>query len=254
MAEVSLLPHPRFSRPCLVTADDARRDTGGPLAPLAPVFARTGARHLAATPFLGTGALFVVERRTSRRFEPEDWQILASAAVQAEAALERLRLFAQVRELSLTDPLTRLPNRRQLLMVLERSIAAARRGDALTLAMLDLDGFKAVNDRHGHQAGDEVLLRFAGVLAREARESDLVVRYGGDEFLIVMPGADAASAEALLRRIRLRLQGEIPFSAGVAEHTLEVQTSDQLIAAADAALYRTKHAGSTADGRSTDRA
>ncbi|HEX2206338.1 MAG TPA: GGDEF domain-containing protein, partial [Longimicrobium sp.] len=252
LAPVSLPPHPRLERPCLISADEALSGTGGPFAPLAPLFRDLGARALAAVPFDGVSLLLLAERRTDRAFEPEDWELLRAAARQAEAALQRVRLFDEVRELSLTDPLTGLANRRQLRLVLERSLAAARRGESLTVAMLDLDDFKAVNEARGHIGGDRVLRGVADALAAEVRGSDLVARYGGDEFLVVLPGGNAASAASLLRRVRERLAGEVSVSAGIAEYGPDAATPDELIEAADRRLYAAKqqvHAGGpAADG------
>jgi diguanylate cyclase (GGDEF)-like protein len=249
LAPVSLPPNPRLERPCLITAEQALSDTGSPFAPLAPLFQDLGARALAAVPLNGRSLLLLVERRTDRNFEPEDWDLLRAVARQAEAALERVRLFEEVRGLSLTDPLTGLANRRQLRLVLARCLAAARRGESLAVAMLDLDDFKAMNEARGHVGGDRVLRGVADALAAEVRASDLVARFGGDEFLVVLPGGTAASAAALLRRVRERLEGLVSVSAGVAEYGPGATEADELIEAADRRLYLAKqqvHGGGSA--------
>jgi diguanylate cyclase (GGDEF)-like protein len=249
LARVALPRNPRLERPCLITAANALSDTGSPFTPLAPLFRDLDACSLAAVPFNGRSLLFLVERRTDRTFEPDDWDLLRTVTRQAEAALERVRLFEEVRDLSLTDPLTGLANRRQLRLVLERSLAAARRGEPLALAMLDLDDFKAINEARGHIGGDRVLRGVAEALAEEVRGSDLVARFGGDEFVVVLPGGTEASAASLLRRVRDRLEGMVSLSAGVAEFGPGSTSADELIEAADRRLYRAKqevHGGGSA--------
>jgi diguanylate cyclase (GGDEF)-like protein len=236
---------PRFSRPGLITAADARPDTGGPFSALAPLFADLQAAMIAHVPFGDEGVLFLIERRGERVFDAEDWDLLRTLTGQASSALERVRLFNEVRDLSLTDPLTGLANRRRLKVVLEHSLAAARRGEELAVVMLDLDGFKAINDEHGHIAGDQLLCSVAEYLRQEARGSDLVVRYGGDEFLVVLPGGNAAGAAALLQRLRERLGGRVEVSAGIAEYLPGTTSADDLIEAADRDLYAHKRGQGT---------
>jgi diguanylate cyclase (GGDEF)-like protein len=237
---LSIPPLPRLTRPGVITAADARADTGGPFVGLGPLFTEIRAAVLAHVPFDDGGFLLLADRRGDRVFEPEDWDLLGTLSRQAGAALQRVRLFHEVRSLSLADPLTGLANRRQMKIVLERGLAAARRGEGLAVVMFDLDNFKAINDEHGHLAGDRILVGVAEVLRREARGADLVVRYGGDEFLVVMPGGTAQGASAFVRRVRERLAGQIEFSAGVAEYAPHLVTVEQMIDAADRNLYLAK--------------
>lgn len=235
----SVSAHPRLARPGLIYAAEAQPDTGAPLSALAALFGRTGAAALAHVP-VGKGVLFLVERRTERLFEPEDWNLLGVLVSHAEIALERVRLFERVRELSLTDPLTGLGNRRHMQVMLKHSLAAAQRGDPLSLVMVDLDGFKAINDEYGHLEGDRVLRLVADCLREEIRGADLAVRFGGDEFLIILPGTDLPGARTLVRRVEERLAGRARISAGAAEYDPSMKSAEDLIEAADRELYAAK--------------
>ncbi len=230
----------RLRRPGLVHASEAQADTGSPLSALAPLFGRTRAAVLAHVPVGQEGALFLVERRAERTFEPEDWSLLSVLVSQAEIAIERVQLFERVRELSLTDPLTGLGNRRHMQVVLKHSLAAAQRGDPLSLVMVDLDGFKGINDEFGHLEGDRVLRLVADCLREEIRGADLAVRFGGDEFLIILPGTDLAGARSLIRRVQDRLGGRARVSAGAAEYHPSMKSADDLIERADRELYAVK--------------
>jgi diguanylate cyclase (GGDEF)-like protein len=228
----------RFAAPGLVMALDARAEGDCPAA--APLFGDPATAQVAHVPVADEGVLVLTERREDRVFEPEDWDVLRALALQAEMALKRIRLIESVRFLSLTDSLTGLANRRHMDVVMEHAWAAARRGEPLAVMVLDLDGFKEVNDEAGHLAGDRVLCQVADVLRAEARGSDVVVRYGGDEFLAILPGGSAAAAHALADRVATRLEGVVGVSAGVAVYRPDHASPDDLVREADRALYDTK--------------
>jgi diguanylate cyclase (GGDEF)-like protein len=177
-----------------------------------------------------------------------------TAAKEAELALRVA--YAELERLAMTDELTGVPNRRHFLTQLESERQRALRYQhRASLAMLDLDHFKLVNDGYGHLAGDEVIKHFAAMLRSQMRCEDIVGRLGGEEFALLMPETTPAGAKAVLERVRHELaQAQLDhiapgfgytFSAGVAELTLTApQTSNHWIHEADRALYRAK-----ADGR-----
>jgi diguanylate cyclase (GGDEF)-like protein len=166
------------------------------------------------------------------------------------------RREALVRALSLTDALTQVHNRRSILALLEAEVARSQRhGPTLAVALLDLDHFKTVNDTFGHPAGDRVLQEAARVLGATLRQNDAVGRFGGEEFLLLMPHTTRAEAEVVLERCRAQLaaldlradNGErIPVSASfgfAVNGGSPAITGDLLVQAADQALYRAKQAG-----------
>ncbi len=152
------------------------------------------------------------------------------------------------------DSLTGMLNRRSFLADFERELARVRRGGSnMSVAMFDLDHFKRLNDLHGHPAGDEVLRSVAASMQACIRLPDVLGRYGGEEFALLMPNTDADMALRVAERIRLAVQmngvewkGErltVTLSGGVAAYSVSGVTADGLIASADAALYEAKHAG-----------
>jgi diguanylate cyclase (GGDEF)-like protein len=179
------------------------------------------------------------------------WFALAASYISNLRA--RLRsLLQQIAALATRDALTGLSNRRQIDLDLEASVRHAQRhGVPLCVALVDVDHFKAVNDRFGHTVGDEVLMSVAGCLAGSLRAGDHVGRFGGEEFLLVLPGATVAQATSLLERLRARLEalqvlpsGERPVTAsfGLAAWRGDESAAD-LVRRADQALYRAKNAG-----------
>ena len=188
----------------------------------------------------------------SGSFSTEQRLNAASLAAQAVVALENARLHRMVERQALVDGLTGLANRRACSDALQAETARVGRLETpLSVVLADLDGFKDVNDEHGHAVGDEVLRTFAHVLRETLRESDVAGRWGGEEFLLLLPGADEEGAAQLAERVRLGLsERSIPgapglrvtASFGVAEYRPESDAA-QLVAAADGALYRAKGAG-----------
>jgi diguanylate cyclase (GGDEF)-like protein len=175
-------------------------------------------------------------------------------AAQASIALENERLHRTVKRQAITDELTQLANRRRFTETLAVEVRRAERfGDPLALVLADLDDFKQINDRFGHQAGDEVLRRFADILRENVRDFDLPVRYGGEEFAVLLPEADLAGGEQLARRLqtallRLRLpeigrdRPPVTASFGVSAFP-QARSAEEILSAADGALYRAKAAG-----------
>jgi len=170
------------------------------------------------------------------------------------AQAELLASKQQLQELAATDALTGLANRRRLTETLERELRRAQRDKRpLALVLLDIDRFKDLNDTHGHPAGDAVLRELGALLNQFAqRGSDLAARWGGEEFVLLLSNTDARQAQAMAERLRSQVQSSIAdpagqpvtVSLGVATTTAQATgTQEQLIAQADAALYRAKREG-----------
>jgi diguanylate cyclase (GGDEF)-like protein len=172
---------------------------------------------------------------------------LSIAVLSNQRLQQALDLAARV------DPLTGLINRRAFSEIAERDWARAIRGNGrLSMLLLDLDHFKSVNDVFGHRAGDAVLRQAAEVLGREVRMGDVVCRFGGEEFIILMPDTAAPAAQAVAERLRVAVAGLteelapgmlISVSIGVAERSAAETNWEQLVAVADKALYAAKQAG-----------
>jgi diguanylate cyclase (GGDEF)-like protein len=171
-------------------------------------------------------------------------------------ALDNCLALQRMEALSVTDELTRLSNSRYLNQVLRRETKrSVRNGSPLSLLFLDLDTFKSVNDQHGHLAGSKVLMEAAAVIRGCARETDVVARFGGDEFTLLLPDTDTEGAVQVAERIRDRLRVSRflaseglsvrqTVSIGVATlHPDKPRTADELMKAADMAMYRVKAAG-----------
>ncbi len=179
-------------------------------------------------------------------------RLLLQVADQAAAVVHHALVFERTQEDALRDPLTGLFNARYAMLHVSRELARARRAPApIALFLLDLDGFKDINDRWGHHVGDRALRAVGTALQKVIRRYDVCVRYAGDEFVVVLFGCDTQEAER--KRVELqRAVDEAPFetapggtvrlaiSAGLAVHPTDGGTFDELLAAADSRMYKDK--------------
>ncbi len=209
---------------------------------------------LRVTRFLCATASFVVahENITARK-RVEEELLRAKQAIELTnrelaEALAREQVWARV------DSLTGALNRRYFFDLAEHEFAVARRyHHPLSVILFDADHFKEINDTRGHQCGDEVLKRIAGIAQRHLREADLLARYGGEEFIVLLPESTAEQAAVVAERIRHNIAADrmetsagevgVTISAGIADVLPEEDTLDRLIQRADQALYAAKQAG-----------
>ena len=205
------------------------------------------------------GVLNVTDKSGGRTFDEVDLSLLEIIGPQVALALERAEWQERATEfqlMSITDPLTALPNRRYLEERLMEELNRSRRYEfPMSFLMIDIDDFKAYNDKNGHQAGDLALQITAQCLKGALRSADVASRYGGEEFCILLPQTAMAEAGAIADRIRQRVStthfphgktqplGRVTVSIGVSTFSEMVNTSENIIAAADRALYQAKNMG-----------
>ncbi len=206
-----------------------------------------GIKSLASIPFEVEGegkGLLLLASDEERGVSEDHFHLAKVLAALLGTGLRNARLYQRMQEMAVTDELTGLYNYRYFYSALAGELARARRtGTPLTLLYLDLDRFKAVNDTYGHLVGDALLQEVGALLRSSVRSSDIVARYGGDEFCIILPGASREQAEEVLARLReafVSLQPGISFSAGVACFPTDGNTEDELVRVADDRMYREK--------------
>jgi diguanylate cyclase (GGDEF)-like protein len=193
------------------------------------------------------GVIELVNTISSRPFTPLEMKLLTTIADFAAIALEKAYYSRALRRIAAVDALTGVYNRRAFQRAFDREVARCRRYKSpLSVLLVDIDDFKAVNDRFGHAAGDTVLRRLAGALTTCTRGTDFVARFGGDEFVVLMPSTRRDEAENAKARITLHLQesartgGELPFTVSIGLHSAGPDTVDTLLQGSDMDLYREK--------------
>ena len=187
--------------------------------------------------------LVLVWGRPLRRLPAEIGAAMGLLAAEASVAMERADLLATMSELAHMDPLTGLPNRRSWDFHVTRSLALARRElRPITAALFDLDRFKDYNDAHGHQAGDRFLKETAAAWQQQLRAGDVLARWGGEEFAVLLPNCSQLDAEMVLERLRSVTPGGQTCSAGASE-ARSGDSPATLIPRVDKALYQAKTGG-----------
>ncbi len=214
---------------------------------------------LLVVPLVHGGAVLGVlnfQRPQVADFSGDEIEFFTAVASQAAMAVKNARLHEQTVALSVTDPLTQVPNRRFLFGQLESEVARAQRfGTPVSLIMIDIDHFKKLNDRAGHPAGDEVLRQVAALLGRSVRRVDTLARYGGEEFAVLLPQVPRTEALDVAEKLRAIVAGtpmpngaeqplgKITISVGVATLPDDAKDQETLVDRADAALYASKRGG-----------
>jgi diguanylate cyclase (GGDEF)-like protein/putative nucleotidyltransferase with HDIG domain len=193
--------------------------------------------------------VLTLESKQHNAFSAHDVLTLRTLADQLAVALHNAQAYQQAMEQAITDGLTALKTHRFFMESLDREWRqATRAGNIFSVIMIDLDGFKQVNDRHGHLEGDRVVKAVAALLGERVRHSNVVARYGGDEFAILLPGASVDQAETLAERLRARiatdpflLEHSVTASFGIASFPMHGPTPEEILRVADSGMYIAKH-------------
>jgi diguanylate cyclase (GGDEF)-like protein len=206
---------------------------------------------------MGTNVIGVMSlaRTSPGKFNQSEIFLLGLLADQAAIAIINARLHAAVSRQARSDVLTKLPNRRALDERLDKAIAQSiDTGNLFSVVMMDLDGFKVINDTYGHNVGDEVLRQVATLMEKTLRSTDFLARYGGDEWTLILTETNLPRVQVVIRKIQNNLRKNsihlpdgnrthMGISGGVALYPVHADTAPGLIRAADEALYRAKKSG-----------
>lgn len=248
-----------FNRRSLLVRD-TERELGGPRERQFPYATRSFVSVPLRENGHALGVLHLTEREGSGEFTPRDLTLLERLSLQASGAICKARLEEEVRWLrvaSTTDHLTGVYNRRFFEQRLSEEILRAERfGQPLAIGMLDVDGFKALNDELGHENGDRTLKGIAETVARQLRKVDILARYGGDEFVLLLPGTGAQGARRIAEKIRSRVEAADLFDAtpdaparkctvslGLSVYPDHASGAAELLRGADRSLLEAKRSG-----------
>ena len=217
--------------------------------------AKPGRHHYLAVPLQsGSGFRLLLVGRPNRPLNGQQTEVASAMAKQVSMALDNAQLIEDLEELATTDGLTRLYNRRHFMERAESEFLRSQRyRRELSVFLIDADHFKAINDSHGHEAGDRVLRALAAACRQGLRQLDVIGRYGGEEFVVLLPETSAAVAQETAERLRRSVEqlrvpaaaGEIRLSVSIGVATAGAQTESvaALINQADRALYEAKRSG-----------
>jgi len=207
------------------------------------------------------GVIELINKIDGSQFTPFELSILQTIADYAAIAIEKAYYFKALKHIASIDSLTGLYNRRTFFRYLENEIARVKRSKGtFALMMIDIDHFKQINDRLGHTAGDQVLLKLSALLNEITRSSDTVCRFGGDEFIVLLPNSTDKDAEILKKRVETGLSrcnsgvGTTPIQVSFGIHMADGENADSAIAFVDKDMYRDKDAkkGFSAERRIED--
>lgn len=198
-----------------------------------------------------TTGLILMESNKLRDFNSGEVALIMLTSGQMGISLENARLYERMERLARFDELTNIYNRRAFHEVIEAELVQSRQTiSRLSLVMVDIDFFKKVNDRWGHQVGDHVLAQVAELIKQNLRDKDSVARFGGEEFVIILPGANCRTALQVAERVRRSVEGanwsdglKVTVSAGVASYPDDGEKLKELLKSADQALYKAKSGG-----------
>ncbi|MFP4364439.1 MAG: diguanylate cyclase [Spirochaetia bacterium] len=190
------------------------------------------------------GVIELINKLDETLFTPVDLKILRTIADFAAIAIERAYYVQALKRMASTDELTGLQNQRGFLRAIEKEFNRCERtGNPLTMLLMDVDCFKEINDEYGHRSGDLVLKDFAGIINCCVRKIDIAARYGGDEFVVLLPEADLEAGEEVKSRIIQKVDEsrcEVPYSVSIGVHSSRPENLEAFFDETDAKLYEAK--------------